>query len=57
MNFNDGSHNPSEPRTPRRLPVVEIDGKHFFKDERLGEYRNVDNPHDRITFEDYAERE
>lgn len=52
MNFND-EH---EPRMPRRLPVVEIDGKHFFKDERLAEYRNVDNPHDRITFEEYADR-
>lgn len=54
MNFNN---EPPEPRTPRRLPIVEIDGKEFFKDERLGEYRNIENPHDRITFEDYAERE
>lgn len=57
MNFDNGPPEPSEPRMPRRLPIVEIDGKRFFRDDRLSEYRNVDNPHDRITFEDYAERE
>jgi hypothetical protein len=49
--------NDHTPREPRRLPVVEIDGKEYFQDDRLQEYRAVDNPHERITFEEYAERE
>ena len=57
MKFDNEPPDPSEPRMPRRLPIVEIEGKRFFRDDRLSEYRNVDNPHDRITFEDYAERE
>ena len=36
--------------SPRVLPVEEIDGKRYYQDERLGEYRNVENPHDRIPF-------
>jgi hypothetical protein len=38
--------------SPRRLPVVLIDGKPFFRDDRLREYRAVDNPHERVSFED-----
>jgi hypothetical protein len=34
--------------SPRGLPVEEIDGKRYYRDERLSEYRNVDNPHDRL---------
>ena len=37
--------------TPRVLPVEEINGKRYYRDERLGEYRSVDNPHDRIPLE------
>lgn len=29
--------------TPRQLPIVEIDGKKFYDDMRLGEYRSVSN--------------
>jgi hypothetical protein len=36
--------------SPRGLPVEEIDGKRYYRDERLGEYRHVDNPHDRLPF-------
>ena len=36
---------------PRVLPVEEINGKRYYRDERLGEYRNVDNPHDRKRFD------
>lgn len=39
------------PRLPRRLPIVMIDGKPYFRDDRLREYRAVDNPHDRIAFQ------
>ena len=34
--------------SPRGLPVVEIAGVKFFLDERLGELRQVDNPHIRV---------
>jgi hypothetical protein len=34
--------------TPRVLPVVEIQGKRYYRDDRLREFRNVDDPHDRI---------
>ncbi len=47
---------PPAQRFPRRLPVVEIDGTDFFRDDRLKEYRNVSNPHDRITFQDFNAR-
>lgn len=45
-----------EPREPRRLPVVEIDGKLYFQDDRLKEFRATDNPHERITFQEYDDR-
>ena len=35
-------------RAPKRLPIVTIDGKRYFRDDRLREYRAVDNPHDRL---------
>ena len=31
----------------RKLPIVEIDGRPYYRDDRLSEYRAVDNPHDR----------
>ena len=31
---------------PRRLPIVEHEGKEWFLDERLGQIRNIHNPHD-----------
>ena len=34
------------------LPRVWIDGKEYFRDDRLEEFRAVDNPGDRITFEE-----
>lgn len=32
--------------TMSRLPTVKIGDKNYFVDSRLGELRNVDNPHD-----------
>ena len=32
----------------RKLPVVEIEGRSYYRDDRLREYRAVDNPHDRL---------
>lgn len=43
------------PRLPQRLPIVTIDGKPYFRDDRLREFRAVDNPHDRIAFQDAHE--
>src|SRR4030095_7738810 len=37
--------------SPRVLPVEEINGKRYYRDERLSEYRSVENPHDRITLD------
>ncbi len=36
---------------PVRLPVVKMDGKSYFVDERLKQYRNTEDPHDFIEFE------
>ena len=46
---NDTSKAPSV--RPRRLPVVYIVGRPFYRDDRLGEFRAVDNPHLRIPFD------
>lgn len=35
----------------RTLPIVTIKGKRYFVDERLREYRAVENPHDRIPMD------
>lgn len=35
---------------PRRLPIVPLLGKWYFLDERLGELRNVEIPHERLAF-------
>ena len=41
---------PSEITMPRRLPIVTLEGKHYFFDIRLRQYRNVENPHDYVNF-------
>jgi hypothetical protein len=33
------------------LPIYKIDGKLYFRDGRLGEYRNVDNPLDSMPID------
>ncbi len=40
----------------RQLSIVKIDGKHYFQDDRLQEYRQTTNPHNRIKFEDLGDR-
>jgi hypothetical protein len=37
---------------PRRLPVVVLRGRLFFRDDRLREFRSVVNPHERLSFEE-----
>lgn len=57
-NMEDEKRQPSN-RTQagvRRLPRVKIRDKVFFQDNRLREFRNVINPHDRITFEEYRQK-
>lgn len=39
-----------------QLAKVKIDGKVYFQDDRLREYRHVLNPHDKISFEEIGER-
>ncbi len=39
-----------------QLPIVKIDGKHYYQDERLREYRETTNPSNRIKFDDLGER-
>jgi hypothetical protein len=36
----------------RALPRVLLDGVLYFRDDRLREFRRVDNPHERITFDE-----
>lgn len=45
------------PPMPRVLPIVKIGHKWYFVDERLGEYRNVLDPSDRLPLciEEYIE--
>ncbi len=40
---------------PRMLPKWKINGKVYYLDQRLREFRNVDNPHDRIDFARYRD--
>ncbi len=36
----------------RALPRVWMSDKEYYRDDRLEEFRAVNNPHDRITFEE-----
>jgi len=36
-----------------RLPIYKINNKFYFLDKRLGEYRNIKNPSDRIAFNSF----
>lgn len=40
----------------RQLPIVKIEDKEYFVDERLQEYRQTDNPHNRIAFGELGDR-
>lgn len=40
---------------PVDLPIYKIDGKYYFRDERLKEYRNICNPHDRKPLDSVLE--
>lgn len=38
--------------SPRELPKVWINGKLYYRDDRLRQFREVSNPHNWIDFED-----
>lgn len=38
--------------TPKQLPIIKIGNKSFFKDDKLKQYRNTDNPHEFYSFEE-----
>jgi hypothetical protein len=40
----------------KELPIYKIGGKYYFRDERLQEYRNIDNPNDRKPIDSVLEK-
>ncbi len=40
-----------------QLPIVKIEGKFYFQDDRLQEYRQTTNPHNRISYDELGDRE
>ncbi|MBU1270281.1 MAG: hypothetical protein KKA06_06445 [Nanoarchaeota archaeon] len=36
----------------RQLPIIERNGKRYFKDDRLRQIRNVENPYDFVEFDE-----
>lgn len=47
--------NSSSQFTMRELPRVQMNGVWYFRDDRLREFRRVDNPHERITFDEFLD--
>ena len=41
---------------PRELAHVRIGEKWYYQDSRLSEFRNINNPHDRITFQEFQDK-
>ncbi len=41
----------AERTCPRMLPIMDCDGRSWFVDERLGQFREVWNPHHWVDFE------
>ncbi|HUS48818.1 MAG TPA: hypothetical protein VMZ91_01525 [Candidatus Paceibacterota bacterium] len=41
----------------KELPIYKIKGKFYYRDERLGEYRNIKNVSDTIPINSYPELE
>jgi hypothetical protein len=46
-----GQQSGPEQACPRRLPIVRIRGRLYYRDDRLQEFRAVDTPWDRVPFE------
>ena len=49
---NEKEINQPESKTPVQLPIIQMNGKSYYVDSRLKQYRNVENPHDFIDFGD-----
>jgi hypothetical protein len=41
-------------KTLSELPRISFNGNYYFVDEKLSEIRNVKNPHDGFSFEEYC---
>ena len=41
----------NERSAPRMLPIMEYNGQSWFMDERLGQFREVWNPHHYVDFD------
>lgn len=41
---------------PYRLPIVLIDGVEYFADHRLSQVREVDNPHNFLSYDEVIDR-
>ena len=48
---NDEQNKQTESKLPVELPVAKMNGKSYYVDSRLRQYRNVENPHDFIDFD------
>lgn len=46
---------PKSKAVPVELPIYKIDGKYYFRDERLNEYRNICNPNDKKPLDSVLE--
>ena len=40
-----------------QLAIVKIDGKHYYQDDRLREFRETIDPLNKISFKDIGDRE
>jgi len=40
----------------QELPKVKIGRKTYYRDDRLRQFRNVENPHDWISFEEFLKK-
>ena len=48
---NEEQNKQTESQSPVALPIIKMNGKSYYVDSRLRQYRNVENPHDFIDFE------
>lgn len=49
---NEKQNNQAENRSPVQLPIIQMNGRSYYVDSRLKQYRNIENPHDFIDFDD-----
>ena len=54
MDKTNNSEQQIQQEVPGMLPIEIIGGKKYFRDDRLREYRNVEDIFDVIAFDDYT---